>query len=145
MGFSSSPYILNATIKHHLEKSKSTQPEFVTNAANSLYVDDFTFSSPSEEKVFATYKSLKQCFHEGGFDMRKWASNSKALLEKIQNTENKFDLESFENSIHEDELIKVLGPSWNQNTDKLIFHLSTFKSAAAQQPPTKRLILSTIA
>ena len=85
------------------------------------------------------------------FNMRKWASNSKALLEKIQNAENKFNLESFENStenqqsIHEDELIKVLGLSWNQNTDKLIFDLSTFTSAAAQQPPTKRLILSTIA
>ena len=65
----SSPCILNATIKHHLEKYNSKQPKFVANVTNSLYVDDFAFSASSVEDVFTTYKSLKQCFHDGEFNI----------------------------------------------------------------------------
>ena len=39
-GISASPFLLNATIKHHIEGHAASQPEVVRLLAQSIYVDD---------------------------------------------------------------------------------------------------------
>ena len=43
-GLSCSPFILNSTIRHHLENYQEADPEFVRKVISSLYVDDFASS-----------------------------------------------------------------------------------------------------
>ena len=38
----SSPFILNATLKHHIERYKNEDPEFVDQFLRSIYVDDLS-------------------------------------------------------------------------------------------------------
>ena len=39
-GLTSSPFLLNGTLKHHVIKYESVDPEFVGSMLSSLYVDD---------------------------------------------------------------------------------------------------------
>ena len=45
-GLVGSPFVLNATLRHHMEKYLETDPEFVDQVQNSTYVDDFASSVP---------------------------------------------------------------------------------------------------
>ena len=44
-GVNCSPFLLIATILHHMETYKSTDPEFVKKFLLSIYVDDISFGS----------------------------------------------------------------------------------------------------
>ena len=50
-GVSSSPFLLNATIRHHLEKF-STYPSLVSSIIQSLYVDDLVCGASDEESAY---------------------------------------------------------------------------------------------
>ena len=41
-GLSSSPFLLNATIKHHIEQYEQCDPDFTRKFIESIYVDDLT-------------------------------------------------------------------------------------------------------
>ena len=47
-GVSSSPILLNATIKHHLERYKKEFSEFVQTFLRSVYVDDISFGAEDD-------------------------------------------------------------------------------------------------
>ena len=57
-GVSSSPFLLNATIRHHLTSTYIPR-EFVEKVFKSLYVDDFVDGDDSDDSVFEMYKKLK--------------------------------------------------------------------------------------
>lgn len=46
-GVSSSPFLLAATIRNHLEKYQTSHPQVINTLKDSLYVDDFIASSSS--------------------------------------------------------------------------------------------------
>ena len=54
-----SPYLLNATIRHHLELYQETDPDFVENVRSSLYCDDYVSSFENETEAFEQYEKLK--------------------------------------------------------------------------------------
>ena len=69
-GIISSPFLLNATIKYHLER-------YLNNAKNfDLYVDDSTSGFFNVKEAYDFYLNAKRIMREGGFELRKWASNS---------------------------------------------------------------------
>ena len=55
---------------------------------NALYVDDYASSFASDDEAYETYEKLKCSFMDASFNMRKWASNSKELMDHIDKTEN---------------------------------------------------------
>ena len=57
-GVSSSPFLLNATIRFHLEKSKSLQPDLMAKLMKSFYVDDVVTGANDEEQAYALYQIL---------------------------------------------------------------------------------------
>ena len=59
-GVSSSPFLLNATIRHHLEKHAMIQPDLVSKLLRSTYVDDIVTGAESEEAAYELYKEYKE-------------------------------------------------------------------------------------
>ena len=82
----SSPFLLNATIRHHLTCTDIPK-DFADGVLKSLYVDDYLGRDDSNESVFKMYKNLKSSFKNGGFNMRKWVSNSAVLQARIEESE----------------------------------------------------------
>ena len=94
-GLRPSPSILGETIAHHLSLYKQSEPEMAELLEKSLYVDDFITGEDDDESAFAVYKKSKQIMSQGGFNLRKWCSNSHDLLKAIE------DCESQQLRIHE--------------------------------------------
>ena len=161
-GVSCSPFLLNATLKKHIEGYTSQHGE-ICNKINSLYADDINTGAHTTQETIELYKKAKQIMKEGGFNLRKWRSNSDKVTKEIMNdsasdvnkvipesplleeedetyaklTTTKLSAEACEN--------KVLGIPWKSDTDELILKLSHLKQITLNQPSTKRAILKTIA
>ena len=88
-GVSSSPFLLNATIKHHIERYKEADPEFVEKFLRSIYVDDLSSGAPETNKGYELYLKSKLRLAEGGFNLRKFVSNSPELTNRIQCNESR--------------------------------------------------------
>jgi len=81
---SSSPFPLNATIKHHIEKYKDNEPAFVEAFIRSIYVDHVTFRANDDNEAFDIYTKAKKILVDGGFNLRKFVSNSEELQQRIE-------------------------------------------------------------
>ena len=164
-GLRPSPAILGATIDHHLHFYEGRKPEIVDILKDSLYVDDLVSGASNDGKAFDIYKDAKKIMLEGGFNLRKWNSNSSTLVERIVNAEKKVeenatvaqesameeDLSYAKASIGlhpnttEDKLVKVLGLPWDINSDEFVLSLSALASYARTLPTTKRTVLKVTA
>ncbi|MCG8626064.1 MAG: hypothetical protein MJE68_29215, partial [Proteobacteria bacterium] len=51
-GVSSSPFLLNATLKHHIETYQDSDPEFARKFLSSVYVDDVSLGAENEESAY---------------------------------------------------------------------------------------------
>ena len=70
-GVASSPFLLNAMIKQHLQKYANGNPELVKALLNSLYVDDMTSEESTIEREFDLFVKSRKIMAEGGFNLRK--------------------------------------------------------------------------
>ena len=86
-GVTSSPFLLNATIQYHLNKYTTVFPETVQKISQSIYVDDIAFGADSDDSAFTLYSDSKTMLRDGGFNLRKFVTNSSVLLEKIEENE----------------------------------------------------------
>ena len=168
-GLRPSPAILGATILHHLELHKQSDPEIAELLEKSFYVDDLLTGESDNEKALAIYQRAKKIMSEGGFNLRKWSTNSRELQRAIAKSEsvttlsnapkkthsvNKEDDESYAKSntgtsaaapIDEDIFVKVLGMNWNTHTDEILFNFSELCNYASSLPLTKRSVLKVTA
>ena len=88
-GVSSSPFLLNATIKHHIERYKEADPEFVDKFLRSIYVHDLSSGAPETNTGYELYLKSKLRLAEGGFSLRKFVSNCPELTNSIQCNESR--------------------------------------------------------
>ncbi|XP_028397220.1 uncharacterized protein LOC114521030 [Dendronephthya gigantea] len=157
-GLTSSPFILNATLKHHLNQYAIVDPQFVEEVLRSLYVDDLASGSRDVPSAVQLTTKVKTRLSDGGFNMRKWNSNSQELIETLQENstfskaEASVDLENYTTSdvAHGYDTVneassRVLGQIWNTYTDELIMDFAKVLSDADLNNVTKRIILSTAA
>ena len=149
-GLSSSPFLLNATLKHHIMMYENEDPELVQKLLQSLYVDDIIYGDSDDIGAYKLYIKAKSRLAEGGFNARKFVSNSaKKLMSQIKENER-----LLENSCHGSQSItskensetvmeedgsyaksathsgsalpateKVLGVHWNTEEDQLVLDL----------------------
>ena len=82
-GVSLSPFPLNATIKHHLEGYRETYPELVQAFLRSVYVDDVSFGAEDDDSAYELYLKSKCVLAEGGFNHRKFITNSVEPQQRI--------------------------------------------------------------
>ena len=162
-GVSCSPFLLNATLKRHIQGYATEEPEICNNLLNSLYADDINSGSHKINEVIDLYKKSKLIMQKGGFNLRKWRSNSPEVMKEIKKDEDLSSANEMNKKTHieEDESFaksttrqlsnteqadsKVLGVPWNSETDMLSFKLSHLSEITEDKPITKRTILKTIA
>lgn len=160
-GISSSPFLLNATIRHHVEKFSSSHPELVQILLQSTYVDDIVFGSSCEDQAYQLYVDSKNILGQGGFNLRKFITNSQSLQKKIDENEERLNASTVatrregcdetytkatigntqEMRLGEQ---KILGIRWNVHTDQFVFNLDDIAHSAKESEPTKRNVVSIV-
>ncbi|GFU33809.1 integrase catalytic domain-containing protein [Nephila pilipes] len=78
-GVSSSPFLLAATIRHHIEKYKHEFPDTVDR---SFYVDDLISGGNEFEEALQTSRRAKYIMEAAGMDLKKWITNDANLMEQ---------------------------------------------------------------
>ena len=160
-GVSSSPFLLNATIRHHLEAHLENQPLIVARLLNSFYVDDVITGASTEDEAFSLYRVAKEILKAGGFNLRKFTTNAAMLQTRIDCCEFTGEGEEIASApvqveetyantvlgltqkVHSGER-KVLGMRWSPATDQLVMDLKEIASAAAALEPTKRAVVGLV-
>ena len=103
----SSPYLLNETIRKHAQKY-DFDIDFINTVFNSFYVDDFVGGENSLEGAFLLFKKLKLRFLEGLFHLKKRKTKDLKLREFISDSKST-------------KISKVLGNLWNEHTRTRLF------------------------
>ena len=165
-GLSSSQFLLNATLKHHIMVNESEDPELVQKLLQSFYVDDIISGDSDDIGAYKLYIKAKSRLTEGRFYARKFVSNSKKLMSQIKENDRLLknschggpSIASKENSetvMEEDESYaksamhsgsalpateKVLFVHWNTEEDQLVLDLKEVleDSSLDDLRPTKR-------
>ena len=74
-GAKASPFLLNATIRFHIDSIETKYPQLVPLLRKSLYVDDFITSCASIDHLFAIQHDAIEIFKSMQMKMHKWKSN----------------------------------------------------------------------
>ena len=155
-GLNASPFLLNATLRH-ISKFKNEDPEFVRRMIESFYEDDLVTGEDNTAKAFTLYKKSKNRLASGGFKLRKWMTNDKALKDLIEQDEN-CKPENASVTTEEDTFAKftlgsevskncpkVLGLLWDFENDVIHFNFEKVVAKAQEVPPTKQNLLRVLA
>ena len=132
-GNKSSPFLLNAVIKHHLNKypPSEVKEELSTN----LYVDDWLSGADSVAEAFEKFNVASKIMAEAGMCLAKWNSNNKSL---------KYTFNEGCEMYGEDESFKILGMQWLSAQDCFRFNDINI-GFQYEVIATKRNVLSLIA
>ncbi|MCG8044651.1 MAG: A17 family peptidase, partial [Candidatus Thiodiazotropha endolucinida] len=128
-GVISSPFLLGATIEHHLD---SYGTDIANKIKNDIYVDNLVTGVNSVPEAKALYSEAKTMFNEGSMNLREWVSN-KDEVNAMFTSADKAEVES----------LKVLGHKWDIVDDTISFKTIPINSDI--QDITKRIILKQIA
>lgn len=122
-GLTSSPFLLQATVRHHLGRCR--EKEIVSQIiSENIYVDDLVLSVKDVQAAILIKDQVQEIFKKCSMNMRKWASNEISLNDTQNETE-----------------IKVLGLHYNAKLDSISIACSEHKI----ENPTKRQVLQSIA
>ena len=130
-GLIPSPAILSEIIQLHVTRYLLVEPMIAEILAHGFYVDDFTSGAQTVEEGFNIYQKAKQLMQQGGFNLRKWKTNSKTLQQKIDLTEG---------GASETSEVKILGIRWDTERDEFQFDFKEITTFVRSLPPTKRSI-----
>lgn len=108
-GNTSSPFLLNATLKHHL----NFYPDSVTvrELQENLYVDDWLSGADTVEEASKMLSKAQGILSDAGMTLSKWHTNSDILIDQYY--------QYFEPEVNE--VTKLLGMCWNSSEDVFSF------------------------
>ena len=78
---------MQATLRHHLAMLQREDPTFIEQVISSLYVDDLASGDNDEDETFRLYRKLQDRLSAGGFNMRKFLTNSASPQRHIDEAE----------------------------------------------------------
>ncbi|XP_077866719.1 uncharacterized protein LOC144355197 [Saccoglossus kowalevskii] len=138
-GARSSPFILNATVRHLLDESDDDVT--VNQLRNDLYVDDVVSGSTTADEAFCFYNNANKLLSTGNFNLRSWSTNCRELG----------DVARSDNKIQPTQTTGVLGMLWDTEADTLTYkpifdqkdsaETATINSTS-RDPVTKRRVVS---
>jgi hypothetical protein len=128
-GVISSPFLLGATIDHHLSMYKS---DIATKIRKDIYVDNLITGASNIAEAMELYTKSKSMFQEASMNLREWITNYKSVNEFIPSEDRA-----------NDEVVKVLGHHWDVNEDTI--RLKEPKPILDKPEITKRDVLKTLA
>ncbi|XP_055944574.1 uncharacterized protein LOC129975535 [Argiope bruennichi] len=120
-GASPSPFLLEATIAHHLENVSDGRKETARQLQKSFYVDNCITSLETREEAAKFISEAKELMSAAKFDLRGWVTSE----EIVEETQKRY--------------IPILGLSWDTENDELSCN-SAIK--ISEENITKRTLLS---
>ncbi|CAB3251377.1 unnamed protein product [Arctia plantaginis] len=137
-GTASAPYLAVRTLQQVANDECQNSPEISRIVLNDFYMDDLMTGAENIETCFNIYSELTRVLLKGGFQLQKWISNSKELLDKIRKVNKRQDEDL---KIRADNITKILGLTWNPREDVFQYKVDL---APLSKPATKRKIISDI-
>ncbi|KAG1682986.1 hypothetical protein GQR58_010380 [Nymphon striatum] len=131
-GNSSSPFLLNATIRHHL--SKYPPSDVVTELRDNLYVDDLISGADTDIEACQIFEEARGIFGAAQFSLSQWTSNSPIVLDRF--------LQEFGSKQTNRRVNRVLGLKWKSQSDVFTFDSIGMIDGLSV---TKRVVLSFLA
>ena len=150
----SSPFLLNATIKHHLNRYIENEQFVIERLKKDLYVDDLVSGSNCLAQGQELYDKSKAIMLDAGFDLRKWETNHQELRAYITSQEDcKLDTSpgadettyskiTCNPTVEKTNNSMVLGLEWDTNTDEFVFRFEDLLGRCLAMAQTKRNLLS---
>ncbi|XP_059062792.1 uncharacterized protein LOC131855534 [Achroia grisella] len=144
-GATCSPFIAQHIKNKNALKYEDLYPEAVDVIINNHYMDDCLYSCDSEEKAIKLVREITEIHSYGGFEIGRWSSNSKPVLNTIPHralTQSAVDFKHGANNTTE----RTLGLMWYPNDDAFAFKISFNRIPQniinGTEPPTKSQMLS---
>ena len=156
-GLNASPFLLNATLQHHIKKYEVSDPSFVSMLLDSFYVDDFVGGGATSLEGIELYQKTQSRMAEGGFKLRKWLTNDEQVRSEIEidtKADHKLNVVIEEDLSYAKSSVgiklgykgqKVLGCEWDYEDDVIILDLTAFVERSKGMPVTKRNTLRLLA
>ncbi|CAL1285198.1 unnamed protein product [Larinioides sclopetarius] len=139
-GITSSPFLLAATIKKHLENYRDRFPNATQLLDNCMYVDDFISGADSVNAAFNVSLDADKIMKDANMHLRKWISNDSTLM-KLWEEEGFSTLPRKTLDSPDPELHKVLGLSWDIQQDGLTMDIKDLLIFLERGENTKRFVL----
>lgn len=136
-GLNSSPYLAIRTLHQLAEDEGAIFPEAAKILKSQTYVDDCICGADNVSDALELQNQLIKLLKRGGFELRKWSSNSPELLQALppEHLESPVFLESSQQPHY-----SILGLHWSPVSDSFSYSLNL-----PHESSTKRHVLSLIA
>lgn len=138
-GTACAPYLAVKSLQRLAELEETKYPLAARITKQDFYMDDLITGADDESEAISIYNEMTELMKSGGFQLQKWNSNCNTVQRKI----GKHDMQGNPTEpIKINDCIKVLGVSWNRDSDNFQYMLNLIEP---KEPITKRQVLSVIA
>ncbi|GFX63420.1 uncharacterized protein TNCV_3620231 [Trichonephila clavipes] len=137
-GVNVSPFLLSATIKHHIENYREQYPAATEMLDTCLYVDDVISGADDISQALKVSKDAETIMKNASMKLRKWNSNDQTLMR----TWEKEGLETHPRHPDDSSKIpssKVLGIPWDVVHDYFTIDVKGLLQLDTSKPITKEL------
>lgn len=141
-GTAAAPYLAVKSLQQVAHDDGAKYPIAAEKVKNDFYMDDLLTGCSSVKEGMVIYQEISNLLKKGGFELQKWMSNSDELLQAIKKEEASKDDVQEELKLKMDEVVKLLGLTWNRRTDEFRYSVTL---PLEPGPVTKRRIISHIA
>ncbi|XP_065092852.1 uncharacterized protein LOC135713638 [Ochlerotatus camptorhynchus] len=138
-GTSSAPFLATRTLVQLANDEGENFPMAKKAVLEDFYVDDLISGAETPEEAIELRRQLSEMLHSAGFPLRKWASNSSAVLTEIPSDE--LAIQPFY-EFSDEQSVTTLGLIWEPKSDTLRFRIQLPIPATVL---TRRNVLSYIA
>ncbi|XP_064475828.1 uncharacterized protein LOC135389726 [Ornithodoros turicata] len=140
-GTSASPFLLAATLQHHLQNTKGTDEDIAVTLASSFYVDDLLMGADTLDEARRITAGAQAIMQRAGMRLSKWSSSAMELQSVFEelNTDNC----NVNKRLGDTEDRKVLGIVWDRTGDNFRFSAEHLLITMTAATPTKRSVLQT--
>ncbi|XP_060807713.1 uncharacterized protein LOC132903428 [Amyelois transitella] len=138
-GTACAPHLVVKSLQRLADDEQLNFPTASEVTKRDFYVDDLMTCCETEEEAIQIYTEMNKLMEAGGFQLQKWSSNNKVLLQFIGQDNQKTAPSIY---IKADNMVKVLGICWNRDSDEFQY---TVELHEVNKSPTKRQVLSDIA
>ncbi|XP_067030836.1 uncharacterized protein [Acropora muricata] len=114
-------------------------PSVSSTVTKNFYVDDCLKSVKSQDEAIDLVNELQRLLRRGGFNLTKWICNSRAVLEKIPQSDRAKKVKDLDLSHDVLPVERALGVHWNVERDEFVF-----KIQVKDKPLTRRGLLSIV-
>ena len=127
-GIKASPYLAGRAVKEVVQLfGGDYSPKAVAALDHCMYVDDLLCSLPNVEAAVNVREHLQNLLRQGGFHMRKWLSNSSAVLGSVPVEDRAVSTSMFLRESEDSTMpvVKTLGVCWLAEADMFTFRYDT--------------------